>query len=306
MTLRVFLVAVKRHWKTFVATAALVLAVGLTWLVLTPAKYVSTTRLMVSVEGATTAAAYQNDQVVAGRVNTYLALLTSDVVDQRVIDKLKLPESPQELAAKVNATIVPPRTPLIDIAVTDESAERAHLIAQTLAEEFVKFAGAMETPTGEDGQKVHTTIVTAATAPHQQRAERVALGGLAALAALVLGAAAVWIRIGERPCPPDCQPGRRYHGRAAKQTHCAGPHPGPSMSLDGAIADPQARLTDAQPDAATADVTRHGLANTPRPSRPPTEPAAALLRPTAPAQPTTVEATAQSRRPTTTTPPPRS
>ena len=93
MTLRVFLAAVKRHWKTFAITAGVVFAVGLIWLVVTPAKYVSTTRLMVSVEGSTTAAAYQNDGVVAGRINTYIALLTTDAVTQRVIDKLKLPES---------------------------------------------------------------------------------------------------------------------------------------------------------------------------------------------------------------------
>lgn len=199
MTLRVFLAAVKRHRKTFAITATAVFAVGLTWLLLTPAKYVSTTRLMVSVEGSTTAAAYQNDGVVTGRINTYIALLTTDAVTQRVIDKLKLPESPHELAEQVNATNVPPRTSLIDIAVTDESAERARLITQTLAEEFIKFADATETPTGEDAQKVHTTVVTAATAPQQQRAERVALGGLAALVALILGAAAVWIRSARDP-----------------------------------------------------------------------------------------------------------
>ena len=199
MTLRVFLSAVKRHWKTFAITAGVVFALGLIWLVQTPAKYVSTTRLMVSVEGSTTAAAYQNDGVVAGRINTYLALLTTDAVTQHVIDKLKLPESPHELAEQVNATNVPPRTSLIDIAVTDESAERARLIAQTFAEQFIKFADAMETPTGEDSQKVQTIVVTPATAPQQQVAERVALGGLAALVALILGAAAVWIRSGRDP-----------------------------------------------------------------------------------------------------------
>jgi len=199
MTLRVFLSAVKRHWKTFAITAGVVFAVGLIWLVLTPAKYVSTTRLMVSVEGSTTAAAYQNDGVVTGRINTYLALLTTDAVTQQVIDKLKLPESPHELAEQVNATNVPPRTSLIDIAVTDESAERARLIAQTYAEQFIKFVDAMETPTGEDSQKVQTIVVTPATAPQQQVAERVALGGLAALVAQILGAAAVWIRSGRDP-----------------------------------------------------------------------------------------------------------
>jgi polysaccharide biosynthesis protein PslJ len=194
-----FLTAVKKYRWTFVVTVATVLALGLIWLFLTPAKYVSTTRLMVSVEGATTADAYQNDDVVAGRVNTYVGLLTSDVVSQRVIEKLKLRETPRELASKINATAVQPRTSLIDIEVADGSAERAQQIAQTLAEQFVLYVEAMETPTGQDNQKVHTTVVTSATPAQGNAMVRTALGGIATLGALLLGACAVWIRSARDP-----------------------------------------------------------------------------------------------------------
>ena len=163
-------------------------------ILLAPTKFVSTTQLMVSIAGSTTAAAYQNDDVVAGRVNSYIALLTSDVVNQRVIDRLGLSLTAPELAAKVSATNVPPRTAVIDVAVTDESPAQARLLAKTLATEFINYADALETPTGEDGQKVHTTVVTAASEPREQRFERILLGALAAVTALVLGAVAVWIR----------------------------------------------------------------------------------------------------------------
>ena len=163
-------------------------------ILLAPTKFVSTTQLMVSIEGSTTAAAYQNDEVVAGRINSYIALLTSDVVNQRVIDRLGLPLTAPELAAKVSATNVPPKTAVIDVAVTDESPAQARLLANTLATEFINYAEALETPTGEDGQTVHTTVVTAASEPREQRFERILLGALAAVAALVLGAVAVWIR----------------------------------------------------------------------------------------------------------------
>jgi capsular polysaccharide biosynthesis protein len=194
LNLKTFVAAVVRYWKTFVVVAAVVFALGLTWVLLTPAKYVSTTQLMVSIAGSTTAAAYQNDEVVAGRVNSYIALLTSDVVSQRVIDKLGLSMTARELAAKVSATNVPPKTALIDVAVTDESSARAQLLANTVANEFISYTEALETPTGEDGQKVHTIVVSVASEPHERRAERVILGVLAALAALLLGAVAVWIR----------------------------------------------------------------------------------------------------------------
>src|SRR4029077_14830374 len=111
-----------------------------------------------------------------------------------VIDKLGLSLTAAELAAKVSATNVPPKTSVIDVAVTDESPEQARRLAAAPAGEFVSYTDALETPTGEDGQKVHTTVVTAASEPRSRLAERVVLGALVAVAALLLGAVAVWIR----------------------------------------------------------------------------------------------------------------
>ena len=194
LTLKAFLATVAQYWKTFVVVTGMVFALGLTGILLMPARYVSTTQLMVSISGSTTAAAYQNDEVVAGRVNSYIALLTSDVVSQRVIDKLKLSVTAPELAAKVSATNVPPKTSIIDVVVTDDSPEQARRLADAYASEFISYTTALETPTGEDDQKVRVTQVTTASRPHEDRAERIALGVLAALAAVLLGAVAVWIR----------------------------------------------------------------------------------------------------------------
>jgi Mrp family chromosome partitioning ATPase len=99
-----------------------------------------------------------------------------------------------ELAAKVSATDVPPKTAIIDLAVTDDSADRAQLIANTLANEFISYADALETPTGEDAQKVHTKVITAATEPRMQRAQPIFLGVLVVAAAALLAGIAVWIR----------------------------------------------------------------------------------------------------------------
>ena len=136
MTLREFLDTVRLYWKTFAATALAVLALGGAWLALSPLQYVSTAQLLVSLNGTSTANAYQNDNVVASRVNSYLALLTSDTVSQRVVDKLVLKMTPGELASKVSAVRVPPNTAIIDIAVSDRSPEQARSIAGTVADEF--------------------------------------------------------------------------------------------------------------------------------------------------------------------------
>jgi capsular polysaccharide biosynthesis protein len=213
VNLKTFLAAVRLYWKTFVVVTVTALALGFIWLLLTPTKYVSTTQLLVSIEGSTTAAAYENDQVVAGRVNSYITLLTSDVVTKRVIDKLGLSLSPGELAAKVNAIKVPPQTSIIDVAVTDESPEQARRLADTLAQEFISYTDALETPTGEDGQKVHTTVVSTASQPQARLAERVVLWVLVAVAALLLGAVAVWIRARPDPYRANGQPS---HGRGKR------------------------------------------------------------------------------------------
>lgn len=194
MTTKTFLAAVRQYWRTFAVVAVTVFALGLASILLAPAKFISTTQLLVSIDGSTTAAAYENDDVVAGRVNSYIALLTSDVVNQRVIDRLGLSLTAPELATKVSATNVPPKTAVIDVAVTAVSPAQARLLANTLATEFINYAKTLETPTGEDGQTVNTTVVTAASEPRGQPFARILLGALAAVTALVLGAVAVWIR----------------------------------------------------------------------------------------------------------------
>jgi capsular polysaccharide biosynthesis protein len=205
LTLKQFLAAVRRFRLTFLLVAAPVFVLALIWILMSPAKFVSSTRLMVSIEGSTTASAYQNEEVATRRVSSYIPLLTSGVVTKRVIDKLGLPMTPSDLADKIDATNVPPNTSLIDIEVTDESPDRARRIADTLATEFIAYATAIETPTGEDSQRVHTTVVSPAGEGRESRFERVLLGVLAALAALLLGAVAVWIRSAREHALPNAK-----------------------------------------------------------------------------------------------------
>ncbi len=194
MNLREFLGTIRLYWRTFLATALIVLAMGAAWLLLAPLKYVSTAQLLVSVNGTTTANAYQNMDVVSSRVSSYVPLLTSDVVSQRVVDKLGLAMSPAELAAKVSVVQVPPSTAVINIAVRDRSPEQARRIADTLADEFVAYTAALETPTGADAQKVQTSVVSSASQPRFKWPELIGLAGLIIILAAVVGAASVWIR----------------------------------------------------------------------------------------------------------------
>jgi capsular polysaccharide biosynthesis protein len=207
-TLQAFVAAVRRYRLTFLLVSGVVFVLGLTTVLLLPGKFVSTTRLMVSVEGSATAAAYQNEEVATRRVSTYIPLLTSGVVTQRVIDKLGLPLTSSELADEIDVANVPPKTSLIDIEVTDGSPDRARRIADTLASEFISYAASLETPTGEDSHKVNTTVVTAATEGRENPLVSVLLGVLAAIAALLLGAVAVWMRASRAPVASPADPDR--------------------------------------------------------------------------------------------------
>ncbi|ULN34672.1 YveK family protein [Mycolicibacterium smegmatis] len=203
MNLKSFVDAAQRFWSTYLLVAGMVLIIGAAAILMLPVTYVSSARLMVSIEGSTTAAAYQNEEVAIRRIRTYIPLLTTDAVTRRVIDKLGLPMTPPQLAAELSATNVPPKTSLIDIRVTDASPDRAELIANTVAREFVAYTAAIETATGEDSQKIHTTLVSDATPARRDPVERALLYLLAALAALLLGAAAVWIRATREQLEPD-------------------------------------------------------------------------------------------------------
>ncbi len=193
MNLREFLGAVKAQWITFVTTTLVVLGVGTAWLVLSPLQYVSNVQLLVTLNGTTTANAYQNDAVVASRVNSYVALMTTDAVAQRVVDALKSPLSAKEMAASVTAVRVP-NTAVIDMAAAARSPGQARLVAQTFADEFVAYAASIESPTGEDDQKVQTTVVSSAGEPRSRVAEGAGLVALISLLAVLAGAAATWVR----------------------------------------------------------------------------------------------------------------
>lgn len=193
MNLREFLDTIRLYRRTFLATALAVLALGIAWLVLVPLKYVSTTQLLVTINGNSTASAYQNDDVVASRVNSYVALLTSEVVSQRVVDKLGLKMSARDLATSVSAVQVP-KTAIIDVAVTSSSPDRARQIADAVGSEFVAYSAAIESPTGEDAQKVQTKVVSGASKPRSRIAESFIIGGLFVVLAALAGATAVWIR----------------------------------------------------------------------------------------------------------------
>ena len=79
------------------------------------------------------------------RAVAYAQLITGDAVAGRVIDGLGLDMSTQDLQAEIEATPVED-TALVEVTVTDSSAQRAKDIADAVGTEFSAFVAELEAP----------------------------------------------------------------------------------------------------------------------------------------------------------------
>jgi succinoglycan biosynthesis transport protein ExoP len=130
--------AVRSGW--WLLTGGLLLgliAAGLLSWLATPL-YSSSTQLFVSVAGSTdTSAAYQGNLFSQQRVTSYAQLLTGEQLAGQVVDDLDLTLTPAQVAAKVTATPLPD-TVILEVTVTDTSADRAQDIARSLGSQFTE------------------------------------------------------------------------------------------------------------------------------------------------------------------------
>ncbi|MBY3555698.1 tyrosine-protein kinase domain-containing protein [Modestobacter lapidis] len=179
MDARDVLVALRRGW--WLPAAGLVVGgvVALVLSLLQTPQYTSRTQFFVSTTGSgSTSDVFQGSQFSQQRVASYSQLLTGEEMAGRVVDRLGLEMSNSELARKITASTVAD-TVLIDVAVSDSSAERAQAIAETLGDEFVELVRLLETPaSGASPVKVTVTDrpELPATASSPKTLENVALG----------------------------------------------------------------------------------------------------------------------------------
>lgn len=136
MDLKDVLQAVRSGWWWLVTGLLVGLAVAgmLNWLA-TPL-YSSSTRLFVAVAGSTdTSAAQAGNLFSQQRVTSYVPLLTGKSLAGDVVDELDLDLTPGQVAGKVSAEVLP-ESVVVQVTVTDTSAERAQAIAAALGRRF--------------------------------------------------------------------------------------------------------------------------------------------------------------------------
>lgn len=153
----------RRGWAIPVF-AVLGLILGAFMAISSPSSYTSTTVLFIgSPISADSAGAYQGDLFSQQRAATYAQLFSSDDLAVKVIDDLGLPMSGHELASQVSAAAVE-KTVLLQVSVTDSTAEGSAGIANAYAKNFAQYVGQLETPNGGGRPNTSVQVVTEANA----------------------------------------------------------------------------------------------------------------------------------------------
>ena len=188
--------ALRTMWWLPIAGAVLGAGVALAASLLTTPLYEARTQFFVSTSGAiTTTDAFQGNQLSQQRVASYVELLRSEELASRVIDRLGLDVSPDELVEDVEPQ-ASTNTVLIDVTVTATSPEGALELADALGAEFISFVDALEAPSADTGSSVRVTVADPPEAPREPSRPRtmwnVAAG---ALAGLLLFAASAVLRV---------------------------------------------------------------------------------------------------------------
>lgn len=159
MDLRDYIAILRQRWIliSIITLGTVAVAAGLTW-TSTP-KYAASTGLFISTaQVSDDSQALQGSQFSMQRVKSYAELVSQTAIMSRVVDRLQLDETPEQLGSKVSAS-AELDTVILTITVTDESPERAQQIAKTTAEVFVGYVGELETPPGRDEATIKATVV---------------------------------------------------------------------------------------------------------------------------------------------------
>ncbi|MGY1719468.1 polysaccharide biosynthesis tyrosine autokinase [Blastococcus sp. SYSU DS0552] len=205
MELRDTIAAFRAGWFLPVIGVLVGGAVGAgTALAMTPT-YTSGTQLWVtSTDATTTTAAFQGSQFSQNRVASYVQLLTSERLADGVVDRLDLDLAAPAVQGKIEASVVPDTT-VLDIVVTDTSAERARDLAAAVAAEFTDLVEEVEatttTPTDPEVEPVTsipvkvTVLDTPEVAQEPASPNLVANTAVGVLVGLLVGLALAYARV---------------------------------------------------------------------------------------------------------------
>lgn len=188
--------ALRSGWRLPVLgiVVGVVIAVGLSFV--QPSLYTASTQLFVSTTGNTTTTdALSGSQFSEERVTSYARLIEGRELAGRVINRLGLPVSADDLSREITATAATD-TVLINVAVTDRSAKRAQQIAAAVGQEFTKYSKELEATNSSGTSPVKVTVTEQPDLPTSPSSPKTLPNGiLGGLIGLVAGAALAFGRV---------------------------------------------------------------------------------------------------------------
>ncbi|MGW4928034.1 polysaccharide biosynthesis tyrosine autokinase [Agromyces sp. NPDC004153] len=189
MELRDYVRILHKNWVLIVACLLLGVAAAAAYSIVVTPKYVATTELYVSVrsgDSAVTGDLVQGTNFARQAVTSYVDVVDSAIVLDRVIAELQLDLSSADLAEQVEASS-PLNTVLVHIAVTNRDPELAAEIANATGRNFADVVvNDLEKPEGDLASLVKIEPIQPAVVPAAASSPNVplnlALGGLVGLA----------------------------------------------------------------------------------------------------------------------------
>lgn len=180
-----------KSWILVVAFALLGVAAATAFSLTSDPKYQTTTQLYVSVraaDGAATGELVQGSSFARQAVVSYVDVVNSTLVLDRVVDDLGLSETPQQLDAMVSADS-PTNTVLIDITVSNSDPGLAAQIANSVGENFADVVvNQLEKPEGEAVSPVRIETIQPALVPTRASSPNVPMNiAMGLLLGLTLG-----------------------------------------------------------------------------------------------------------------------
>jgi capsular polysaccharide biosynthesis protein len=137
-------IVLRRRWLVVAVCLVVALVGASAYNVTAHAEYTASTQLFLRAPDVkTSAGAYQGDLFSRQRVLTYSKMFKSDDLAQRVIDRLGLTLTPQQLVSQVSASTVKD-TVLMVVSVTDASPERAVNIANAYGDVLNSYVAKLE------------------------------------------------------------------------------------------------------------------------------------------------------------------
>ncbi|MBF6327870.1 GNVR domain-containing protein [Nocardia transvalensis] len=185
----------RRRWPIIVAAVLVCLAAAYGYVRTQPVTYTASSTCYVSMAtGTSVNDSYQGGLAAQQRVRSYLDLVTSQTVAQRVKDQLGLATSAEELRGRISAAS-PPATTILVVSVRDGTADGARRLTDEVVSQFRHMVSQLETIQVDAAPAARVAVVDKAampTAPSGPQGKRTLALGL--LGGLMIGFGAALAR----------------------------------------------------------------------------------------------------------------